>query len=175
MELDRAASHRTAAQARDEQGATRRDELVRVGWDAERRVEALIEPPVEFLEVLVDAPARVGCARALGFDAHHRGGQQAVHVHHRGDEPGPLLFGKGFEEFPRDRVRPPVERRPLGAAFPGETHPAHPPVLGSRLDDDQSLALEGLQDPTGVAGVEAESSSQLPDVCAVAPDLPEDA
>jgi len=174
VELDGAASHRTAAQARDQQGAMRRDELVRVGWDAERRVEALIESPVELLEVLVDAPARVGCARALGFDAHHRGGQQAVHVPHRGDEPGSLLCGQGFKEFPRDRVRPPVERRPLGAAFPGEAHPAHPPVLGSRLDDDQPLALERLQDPARVARVEAESSPQLADVCAVAADLPED-
>src|SRR5690348_12895357 len=58
--LERAAADRLAAEARDDERAHGRRQLVRVSGDAPRRIEAGVEAAAELAEILRHAPARIG-------------------------------------------------------------------------------------------------------------------
>src|SRR5436190_801870 len=71
MKLERPTADRLMTQARDEQSAGRWRQLVRIGGDAERRVEAGLEARIQLGEILLDAPRCVGRGRSLERDADH--------------------------------------------------------------------------------------------------------
>ena len=66
MKLQSATADRPAVQPCDEQSAQGRHQLVRVGWEAVRRIEAGVEARVQLGEILLDAPPGIG--RAGIFD-----------------------------------------------------------------------------------------------------------
>ena len=86
MELERAAADRFAVQGRDQEQARGRGHLVVGGRDAPGRVEAAVEAPGQLLDVGPQAVPRVGVPRIAPADLYRRGGQQSLHLGHRGDE-----------------------------------------------------------------------------------------
>src|SRR5579871_34717 len=82
VQLQRAAAHRLLAQARHKQQSMRKLEFVWMRLNAARWVETGVEAPVEFDEILLDAPAGLLARWVSDGDLHHRGDQQPLNLGH---------------------------------------------------------------------------------------------
>jgi hypothetical protein len=157
VKLERAAADRLRVQRRDQEQARGRDHLVVGGRDAPGRVEAAVEAAGQLLDVGPQAVPGVGVPRIALADLDRRGGQQSLHLGHRGDEPAALPHGERPEETSGGRVREAVEFGSFGLPGGGQPRGPEPPVRLVHLDGDQPVVLQGPQQPAQVAGVQVQS------------------
>ena len=175
VELQRAAADRLGMERRDEEEARRRPQLVQLGRDAAGGIEAGLEAAAELRHVRVQAGLGLGPGRVDDLDADERRGEQPLDVSHRRDELLLLALAERREEGPRELVAAALEHTQLPAPGGGELRGADAAVGRARLHGDQPVALERLQEPAQVAGVEVEPRAQVAQVGARLPDLPEHA
>src|SRR5256885_13804676 len=175
VKLERAAADSPTMQSRDEERSPGRHQLLRVSRDAAGRIETCLEAGLEFGEILVDAPPRVAGRRIFDRQRDLRCPKEPFDLGHRGHQLRALMLGEGLEATPGDHICAPVEHRAFRAPRPGEPREANAPVVRARVDLDQSLSLQRSQDTARIARVQAKSSSQLSNLPALPPELPQGA
>ena len=113
--------------------------------------------------------------RVARLEADERRGEQPLDGGHRVHERRALTSGERLEDRSGSRVRAAVELRSLAAPGTGEPRRPRTPVGLVRADRHELVRREALQDPSQIAGVEAEPGAQRPEVESVVADLPEHA
>jgi hypothetical protein len=98
VELERPAADRVCTKPGRQEKAGWRPQFLLVRWDAQRGIEARIEPTVELGEVRVQAMLRVRVCGIGRRDLDHRGGQEPLDVCHGGDQVSTLLRAEGCEK-----------------------------------------------------------------------------
>ena len=139
------------------------------------RVEARLEAAAELADVRVRHACASGAGGVDDLDPDERGREKPLDLAHRGDELLPLPRAERSEQRSGEVVAAALEGTPLAAAARREMRGADAPVCGARADRDQPVALERLQQPAEVAGVELEPGAEVAHVCAVLADLPQHA
>jgi hypothetical protein len=136
-------------------------------------VEAQVGAAVELGEVAAEARLRVGVRGMDRPHLHESGGEQALDVAHRRDQPISLRRAERRQERLREIVAAAVELLALRDPGRRQLRPPHPGVRGARHHADQPVALERAQQPARVPGVEPEARAQRPHLAPVPPDLPQ--
>src|SRR6266849_3908322 len=175
MTLQGAAPDRLSMERRQHEVTVRWRELPGRGRDAERRIETGFETGPELVEIARKTVARRRTDGVFHGEAHGAAPKQALDGLHGGEQGRALRFREGVEERRGSLVRQPIQNRQLFAAPGGEGHETHARVARRWLGANQSLRLELSQQAAGVARVQGQTGTQLPDLDPVLADLKEDA
>ncbi len=106
---------------------------------------------IELGEVLREAPPRIGRARVLDGEAHHRCAKQALDLGHGRDQALSLAGAEGLEQTGGELVGSSIELRAFGEPGRGELGPSDPSIGLALGDPDERLVLEGPQHTARVA------------------------
>ena len=163
------------AQGRDDEEARRGDEVGRGIGRPPLPIEPVFEARVELVEVRAEARERVRMLGIALLDADHRSDEEPLDLRHGARELRALWSAERFENRLGDRIRAAIELGALDTTGARQAGRPHPPVRVARLDGDEALGHECLQDSTQVPGVESELGAERAEVGALLADLPEDA
>ena len=149
-------------------GGTR---LAIVGRQAGGRIEPGLEPPVQLLEVLADAPARGRARRIDPFDPEAGQLQQPMDLRHRRHQARALRGRQCLEQGGGGLVRAPVHLPDLPPPRRRQAGLPDALVRGPLAQPHQALPLEGRDQPAHVAGIQPEPLTQVAEIRPGGPDL----